>query len=191
MSAYYFGIIAAIVLAAIAICVCIVKTLQRDDDAESILQRILFVTHRAFEEEARELTKAYSEERRMIQWVEELANKGELNIDSLASDAEKRAYALGVKKAEDSVVIAETALAKCRREISEEQSKLFEYLRTNLDGHADRSKKALKELVLQEKILKERLSAARMELQKLKMDGFKTEPVVAKSDDKITILSKN
>ncbi len=124
----------------------------------------------SFEEECSKIASAYAEERRLIQWIEEVAAKGELNVDLLSEEANKRAYLLTVKKAEDAVTLAQTSLSRCKRTIEEEQKTLFESVKlhfgqSTIDGH----KKALKELSAQEKILEERARVAQANLDALKL----------------------
>jgi hypothetical protein len=50
------------------------------------------------ERRTQDLSKAFIEQQRLAQWVEELASKGELDPAKLAATAEQQAYALAVKR---------------------------------------------------------------------------------------------
>ena len=166
-------LLAALIVTVFVSTIVIVNTITSTAEAmvESRKDLPMILTsyvHDLFDKEGRKLAEAYAEERRLIQWIEELAEKGELDIAGLVSDAEKRAYALAVKKAEDSVTLAEASLAECRRTIHEEQKGLFtamsrRYGDNTITGH----KATLKGLNTQEDILKERLKTARAELSAL------------------------
>ena len=81
----------------------------------------------SFREENARLAKQYAEEFRLAKWIEELVQNGETDLVQIATEAEKRAYVMALKKAEDAVIEAEENLASIRREISEEQKTAVRY----------------------------------------------------------------
>lgn len=166
-------LLVAIIVAMLVSVIVLINTITSTaeavaNDRRNIPMLIASYVHDLFDKEGRKLAEAYAEERRLIQWIEELASKGELDITGLVSDAKKRAYALAVKKAEDAITLVETSLADCRRTTYETQKSLFtamarNYSATTINEH----KTTLKGLADQEAILKKRLQAARAELDAL------------------------
>ncbi len=158
-----------ILLSVIAVLLVVVVYMimnERKRTALDIQELIASEIHELFDQEIRELSKVYAEERKLNQWIEELMEKDELNLIQLTDTAQRRAYALAVKKAEDAVTVSETALANLKREIASEQKALFSNIRCGLTSSVTNNKKALKELNAQEEIANERVERERAYLKK-------------------------
>lgn len=76
------------------------------------------------ERRTQDLSKAFIEQQRLAQWVQELASKGELDPAKLATTAEQQAYALAIKMAEDKVELAASALSDIRQKLCAAQERL-------------------------------------------------------------------
>ena len=116
----------------------------------------------AMEEEMRQQVAAVAEMRGLIARIETLAAQGELDISHLAEDAERRAYALAVEKAEQAVIYAESDLDYIRRQRSKKVQLKAEY-----GGYQD----AISSLAKQEKVASEYLDATRQRLLNLKLES--------------------
>ncbi len=158
-----------ILLSVIAVLLVVVVYMimkERKRAALDIQELIASEIHELFDQDIREISKAYAEERKLIQWIEELAEKDELDMLQLTDAAQRRAYALAVKKAEDAVTVSEATLASLKREIADEQKALFRNIRNGLNSSVSANKKALKELNAQEEITAERVERERAYLKK-------------------------
>ena len=145
-----------------------IGSIQDSFDSGTVELMVANTVRDALDQEVQELAKTYAEERRLIQWIEELSAKGELDIEQISTAAKKRAYALAIKKAEEAVTLAEGSLAECKEKIFDEQRELFNEVRMGYTGSLLNSRKEhLKELTKQEKILKERLESIREKLASL------------------------
>ena len=139
------------------------EKMRRLDIQELIAQSI----HSFFDQEIKELSKAYAEERHLVQWIEELAKNDELDLLEISSVAEQRAHALAIKKAEEAVTLAESAMGELNKEIANRQKQLFKDSSIGMSRHVEDDKKALREMLAQEKFVRERLEKSRENLHKL------------------------
>ncbi|MBQ6510602.1 hypothetical protein IJI94_01385 [Candidatus Saccharibacteria bacterium] len=165
----------AILLFAILV-VSIRKSKFQEAGVQKLRQLIIEGMQSLFEDEVKAIATAYAEERKLIQWVEEAAKSGTLDVNSLAGDVEKRAYALAIKKAEDAYTLAESSLAKLRREIADQNAKLFELISRGYTQSADDTKKHLVALQNQEMYALRRLNDTRQELYNL--TSMSTNPAI-------------
>ena len=154
------------VIAVLLVVVIYMIMKERKRTALDIQELIASEIHELFDQDIREISKAYAEERKLIQWIEELAEKDELDTLQLTDTAQRRAYALAVKKAEDAVTVSEATLANLKREIANEQKSLFSNIRGGFTSSATSNKRALKELAAQEEIVSERVERERAYLKK-------------------------
>lgn len=123
--------------------------------------------HDIFENEVKTLAKAYAEEKQIATWIEGLAKKGELNIQELASDARKVAYALAVKKAQNAVTLAEGTLDSLNRDIAEEEKNLSRLIKGKFGFLIEDSKNTLKELTKQKQYVETLVRDAHARLDSL------------------------
>lgn len=127
------------------------------------------------ERRTQDLSKAFIEQQRLAQWVEELASKGELDPAKLAATAERQAYALAVKMAEDKVKFAASALSDIRQELCAAQKRLSCYTKNQWFSLVESGEKAITQLTAQESDAQKMLTEAQKALSAL------TEPLVAES----------
>lgn len=127
------------------------------------------------ERRTQDLSKAFIEQQRLAQWVEELASKGELDPAKLAATAERQAYALAVKMAEDKVKFAASALSDIRQELCAAQKGLSCYTKNQWFSLVESGEKAITQLTAQESDAQKMLTEAQKALSAL------TEPLVAES----------
>lgn len=126
------------------------------------------------ERRTQDLSKAFIEQQRLAQWVEELASKGELDPAKLAATAEQQAYALAVKMAEDKVKFAASALSDIRQELYTAQKELSDDIKHHqIKLTIDTDKSAINQLISQESDAQNRLMEAQKALSAL------TKPLVA------------
>lgn len=155
-----------VVIVLLMVVIVYLITRERKRAALDIQELIASEIHELFDQDIREISKAYAEERKLIQWIEEIVEKDELDALQLTDVAQRRAYVLAVKKAEDAVTVSEATLAALKREIADEQKALFSNIRRGLNSFVTDNKKALKELKAQEEIVSERLERERAYLKK-------------------------
>ena len=165
----------AILLFAILV-VSIRKSKFQEAGIQKLRQLIIEGVQSLFEDELKAIATAYAEERKLIQWIGEMANKGNVDVTRLAEGVEQRAYALAIKKAEDAYTLAENSLAKLRREIADENAKLFELISRGYTQSADDTKKHLVALQNQEMYALRRLNDTRQELYNL--TSMSTNPAI-------------
>lgn len=161
--------VAAIVLVLILIVLCIIAItlVNRYNNEPNLGKMIHDSVEYLMTEKTKEIARAYSEERRLIQWIEELARTGILDTSQLATQTVQRAYALTVKKAEDALVTAETSLAETKRSITQLQKRLNDEISQGYNTSAEKTKKSLKDLKEQEKIAEQRVENERKKLMSL------------------------
>ena len=123
-----------------------------------------------FEEEIARLAEAYAEERRLIQWSEELVEKGELDVETLADGSFKRAYALLFKKSEDYLTLKMADLAYIQREISDTERCLSES--TDYPGTVKMCQESLKILAEQETRIKKEVDEAIAKIDELNISTY-------------------
>lgn len=152
----------------IILIVNILLTTRKDYARRLNIQQVIANSiHDVFEDEVKEISKAYAEERRLLQWIEELAEKDELDILELSSLTEQRAFALAIKKAEQAVILSETTLAELKREISSREMKMFKDIDSGCMTLVEQDKQILKELIAQEKYMVKRVESEREILRRL------------------------
>ncbi len=159
------ALIAALLVAVLV--VFIRKNQLMEVGISHIRQLIIDSAQKLFEDELKNIATAYAEERKLIQWIGEMAEKGNVNVTRLAEGVEQRAYALAIKKAEDNFTLAQTTLADLRRKIADENSKLLSNIGKGYLVSAEENKKALIALQKQEAHAVQREIQARHELYNL------------------------
>ena len=162
-------IIVALIVIIILLAAISAILIRRDKNRENILEyTINHMMESAFKRETRKLAKMYAEEKRVAKWLEELSTEKSLDLAQLATDTEKRAYALALKKAEDAVNLAESGLESIRQEIRKTQKEIAIHSKQpNLYKNA---KSALQKLYDQEKVAEKRVKNIRKRLTLLTDD---------------------
>ncbi len=158
------------IIAALLVAVLVVfakKNQLNEIGISHIRQLIIDSAQKLFEDELKSIATAYAEERKLIQWIGEMAEKGNVDVTRLAEGVEQRAYALAIKKAEDAYTLAEDQLAKIRREIAEKNQTLLVHIGKNYTASAEEDKKALVALQSQETHAVKRVIETRHELYNL------------------------
>ena len=74
---------------------------------------------------------------------------------------------MAIKKAEEAVTLAESAMGELNKEIANRQKQLFKDSSIGISRHVEDDKKALREMLAQEKFVRERLEKSRENLHKL------------------------
>lgn len=167
---------ATVILLFAILMVSIRKSKFQEAGIQKLRQLIIEGMQSLFEDELKAIATAYAEERKLIQWIGEMANKGNVDVTRLAEGVEQRAYALAIKKAEDAYTLAENSLARLRREIADENAKLFELISKGYTQSADDTKKHLVALQNQEMYALRRLNDTRQELYNL--TSMSTNPAI-------------
>jgi len=170
MNSVVLGVIIVALIVIIALLAAISAILiRRDKNRENVLEySINHMMESAFKRETRKFAKMYAEEKRVAKWLEELSTAESLDLTKLATDTEKRAYALALKKAEDAVNLAEVGLENIRQEIRKTQKEVAIHAKQpNLYKNA---KAALNKLYDQEKVAEKRVKNTRKRLTLLTDD---------------------
>lgn len=162
-------IIVALIVIIILLAAISAILIRRDKQRGNVLEySISHMMETTFKRETRKLAKMYAEEKRVAKWLEELSQEEKLDLSQLATDTEKRAYALALKKAEDAVDLAEFGLEGIRQEIRKIQKEIAIHAKQpNLYKDA---KTALRKLYDQEKIAEKRVKSMRKRLTLLTDD---------------------
>ena len=168
------SVVLGVIIVALIVIIILLATIsailiRRDKQRENVLEySISHMMETAFKRETRKLAKMYAEEKRVTKWLEELSQEEKLDLSQLATDTEKRAYALALKKAEDAVDLAEFGLESIRQEIRKVQKEIAIHAKQpNLYKDA---KTALRKLYDQEKIAEKRVKSMRKRLTLLTDD---------------------
>lgn len=164
------GIIVVVLLVIVAVLVVIANALrQRNKQYEDGIEVVINKTiEDAFKREKKKIAKMYAEEERVAEWLEQLSQEKSLDSTKLATETEKRAYALALKKAEDAVTQAEMGLESVRQEIRQNQKDAA--IRVKQPNLHEESKNALHRLYKQEKTAEKRVKSARKRLTLLTDD---------------------
>ncbi len=161
-------IIAGVIIVALIVIIILLARIsasfnRRDKNYQEVIgQAISHMSDEAFKRERKKIAKMTAEQDRIAKWIEELGKEDKIDVTLLTEEAEKRSYALALKKAEDYVFYSETMLDRIRHEIAKTQKDVINHARV---PHAiEQDKKALEALFEQEDIAKKRVKNARKRL---------------------------
>ena len=139
----------------------------KEDEFLEDFTRVVAETYQILlEEELGAMAKLHAEQIGLAQQIQEIADQKELDISNLATEAEKRAYALAVFRAEEALKLAEGSLADLRAKIASQQEYVNQYTQYVT---TDSKKEKLADLLDQEKLLEARVMQARRRLSNLKL----------------------
>lgn len=157
-----FQTILLVALLIVAIAILIALITKRESQVMDFQEFITTSIRTLFDKETQELAKAYAEQRQLVRYIEEMAESSQLDVTKLADDAEKHAYALAVKKANDAVLVAESSLAQVKLEIGEVQKTILKD--ADYSNMVSTDKNKLKLLLEQEQHATKRVARERRHL---------------------------
>ena len=161
-------IIAGVIIVALIVIIILLAKIsasfnRRDKNYQEVIgQAISHMSDEAFKRERKKIAKMTAEQDRVAKWIEKLGKEGKIDVSLLASEAEKRDFALALKKAEDYVTYSETVLDRIRHEITKTQKDIVNHAR--IPYSLEQDKKVLTTLLEQEEIAKKRAKNARKRL---------------------------
>lgn len=164
-------IIAGVIIVALIVIIILLAKIsasfnRRDKNYQEVIgQAIGHMSDEAFKRERKKIAKMTAEQDRVAKWIERLNKEGKIDVSLLAAEAEKRDFALALKKAEDYVTYSETVLDRIRHEITKTQKDIIDHAR--IPHSLEQDKKVLATLLEQEEIAKKRVKNARKRLDVL------------------------
>ena len=120
-----------------------------------------------FDEEIKKLARAHSETLQATQWLEERLKKGRPNLSEVIRNTNCTARALTIHRAEEAVVLAESALADVQETIVKKQKALNNAIAQSWTSSITKLKPALKDLNQQEILCRKRADEARRRLSQM------------------------
>ena len=101
--------------------------LYADKVQEPDVEELACVVLEAFQSEVAKIATQYASDYSLLNWLDELEERGDIDLSGLSDETQARVWALVIKRAEEAVVLAEDGLKNLRRKILKEQDRLAEY----------------------------------------------------------------
>jgi len=151
-----------VVVFGICLAFCFKRKLEQVVNSPGIYKEGLIDVQAAFERQLSDLSSKFAEEYAALKFFEDLGDT-KINISHISTEAQKRVYALGIKKGETAIVLCEKSLSEIRERINYTQEQIAGG--TNLEFSISRLKD-------QEKLAMKHLEEARMRLASLVKVGL-------------------